>query len=53
MKALLICLGLNVYYKAFSINISFQLNVYEQLSAGYLKNAGSAILGLNYSFSNN
>jgi len=50
VNALMIGPGLDVYYKAFSLNTSWQFTVAEQILPGELKNAGRLSVGLNYNF---
>ena len=51
INSLLIGPGLDIYYKSFSINTSWQFTVFEQITSGNLKSTGRITLGLNYSFS--
>lgn len=43
--------GLDVYYKSFSLNASWQFTVMEKVAVGDLKSAGRLTLGVNYNFS--
>ena len=51
MNSLLLGPGLDIYYKSFSINTSWQFATFEDVRDGNLKSAGRISLGLNYSFS--
>ncbi len=50
VNSLLLGPGLDVYYKSFSINTSWQFTALEEVRDGNLKSAGRISLGLNYSF---
>lgn len=50
VNALLLGPGLDIYYKSFSINTSWQFTTFEELRDGYLKSVGRISIGLNYSF---
>jgi hypothetical protein len=50
VNSLLIGPGLDIYYKSFSVNISWQFTAIEDVRDGNLKSAGRISLGLNYSF---
>lgn len=50
VNALLLGPGLDVYYKSFSINTSWQFTTLEDVRDGNLKCAGRLSVGLNYSF---
>lgn len=50
VNSLLLGPGLDVYYKAFSLNLAWQFTVAEKVRDGNLKSAGRISLGLNYSF---
>ena len=51
VNALLLGPGLDIYYKSFSLNTSWQFTAMEDVRDGFLKSAGRISLGLNYSFS--
>lgn len=51
VSSLLLGPGLDVYYKAFSLNLTWQFTVAEKVRDGNLKSAGRISVGLNYSFS--
>lgn len=51
VNSLLIGPGLDIYYKSFSLNTSWQFTAYENITSGNLKSAGRLIIGVNYSFS--
>jgi hypothetical protein len=53
VNSLLVGPGLDVYYKSFSINASWQLTAYEDIAPGELKSAGRLSAGINYSFGKN
>lgn len=42
--------GLDLYYKSFSVNASWQFTAYEKVLPGDLESAGRLSLGLNYNF---
>jgi hypothetical protein len=42
--------GLDIYYKAFSMNTSWQFTAAEKISNGNLKSVGRISVGINYSF---
>lgn len=50
VNALLVGPGLDIYYKSFSLNTSWQFTAFEEVRDGYLKSAGRISVGLNYSF---
>jgi hypothetical protein len=50
VNSLLVGPGLDIYYKSFSVNTSWQFTVMEDVRDGNLKSAGRISLGLNYSF---
>ena len=50
VNSLLLGPGLDLYYKSFSVNLSWQFTTYEQVKDGNLKSAGRLSFGLNYSF---
>jgi hypothetical protein len=50
VNSLLLGPGLDIYYKAFSINLAWQFTAYEQVNEGILKSTGRLSFGLNYSF---
>ncbi|MES2761940.1 MAG: hypothetical protein V4677_07035 [Bacteroidota bacterium] len=51
VNSLLLGPGLDIYYKSFSLNTSWQFTVTEDVRDGSLKSAGRISVGLNYSFS--
>ena len=51
VNSLLVGPGLDIYYKSFSINTSWQFTAFENVRDGNLKSAGRISVGLNYSFS--
>ncbi len=51
VNALMAGPGLDIYYKAFSLNTSWQFTVAEKVLPGELKSAGRLSIRLNYSFS--
>ena len=51
VNALLLGPGLDIYYKSFSMNTSWQFTTFEEVRDGYLKSVGRISIGLNYSFS--
>ena len=51
VNSLLLGPGLDIYYKSFSLNTSWQFTAAEQVRDGNLKSAGRISVGLNYSFS--
>lgn len=50
VNALMLGPGLDVYYKSFSLNTSWQFTTLEKVLPGELKSAGRFSLGLNYNF---
>jgi hypothetical protein len=50
VNALMIGPGLDVYYKSFSVNASWQFTTFEKVLPGDLESAGRLSLGLNYNF---
>jgi len=50
VNSLLVGPGLDIYYKSFSINTSWQFTTIENVRDGNLKSAGRISVGLNYSF---
>lgn len=50
VNALLLGPGLDIYYKSFSLNTSWQFTAMEDVRDGFLKSAGRISVGLNYSF---
>jgi hypothetical protein len=54
-NANLLLLGpsLDINYKKFTLNTSFQFNVYERVSSQNLSNAGRFVVGLTYNFDQN
>jgi hypothetical protein len=51
VNSLLLGPGLDIYYKAFSLNLAWQFTAAEKVRDGNLKSAGRISVGLNYSFS--
>ena len=50
LNCLMLGPGLDIYYKSFSLNTSWQFTAIEKISDGNLKSAGRISVGLNYSF---
>ncbi|MBA2612127.1 MAG: hypothetical protein H0U95_09155 [Bacteroidetes bacterium] len=50
VNALLLGPALDIRYKNFVLNTSFQFNVYERVSSQDLSNAGRFVIGLTYNF---
>jgi hypothetical protein len=50
VNSLLLGPGLDIYYRSFSINTTWQFTAMEDVRDGNLKSAGRISLGLNYSF---
>jgi hypothetical protein len=50
VNSLLLGPGLDIYYKSFSVNLTWQFTCYEQVNTGDLKSAGRLSFGLNYNF---
>jgi hypothetical protein len=53
VNVLLLGPSLDLSYKNFVLNSSFQFNVYERVSSQDLSNAGRFVIGLTYNFSQN
>ena len=51
VNSLLLGPGLDIYYKSFSLNTSWQFTTIEKINDGNLKSVGRISVGLNYSFS--
>ncbi len=51
VNSLLVGPGLDIYYKSFSLNTSWQFTAFEKIATGNLKSAGRLVVGINYSFS--
>jgi len=50
VNVLLLGPALDISYKSFVLNTSFQFNVYERVSSQSLSNAGRFVIGLTYNF---
>jgi hypothetical protein len=53
IDVLLLGPSLDVSYKSFVLNTSYQFNVYERVSSQSLANAGRFVIGLTYNFDQN
>lgn len=50
VNALMLGPGLDLYYKSFSVNLSWQFTAFEETGKGELKSAGRLSAGINYNF---
>jgi hypothetical protein len=53
IDVLLLGPSLDLSYKSFVLNTSYQFNVYERVSSQQLSNAGRFVIGLTYNFDQN